>query len=184
MSTNGSSVHNHMISVLVENQFGVLARISGLFAARGFNINSLAVGETHDPTVSRITLVVRGEDRMIEQVQKQLNKLVEVIKVVNLTETGEFVDRELVLVKVQAPAGKRTEIIEIANLFKAKPVDITHETMTMQIVGTQEKLNTFFQMLEPFTILELARTGRIALMRGPTGLHSSIASLPPLRAAS
>ena len=172
-----------MISVLVENQFGVLARISGLFAARGFNIDSLAVGETHDPTISRITLVVRGEDRMIEQVQKQLNKLVEVIKVVNLTEIGDFVDRELMLVKIQAGLGKRTEVIEIANLFKAKTVDITTETLTLQIVGTQEKLHTFLQMLEPYAILELARTGRVALMRGATGLHSSIAPVAPLRQA-
>lgn len=164
----------HVISVLVENQFGVLARISSLFAARGFNISSLAVGETHDPTVSRITLVVYGEARIIEQIQKQLNKLVEVIKVVNLTETGEFVDRELVLVKVQAPAGpKRSEIIELANLFKARTLDITPETLTMEVVGAEEKLATFLGMLEPFGILELGRTGRVALMRGPTGLHSS-----------
>ena len=184
MSTNGKTVHSHMISVLVENQFGVLSRISGLFAARGFNIDSLAVGETHDPTISRITLVVRGEDRVIEQVQKQLNKLVEVIKVVNLTEIGDFVDRELMLVKIQAGLGKRTEVIEIANLFKAKTVDITTETLTLQIVGTQEKLHTFLQMLEPYTILELARTGRVALMRGATGLHSSIAPIATLRQAS
>jgi len=165
---------SHLMSVLVENHFGVLARISGLFAARGFNIESLAVGPTHDPEVSRITLVVTGETRQIEQVQKQLNKLIEVIKVVNLTESGSHVERELILVKVNAPAGsRRSELIELANLFKAKTIDITPETLTLQIVGTEEKLSTFLSMLEPFGVLEMARTGRVALMRGPTGLHTS-----------
>jgi acetolactate synthase-1/3 small subunit len=183
MASIAKNIHSHMISVLVENQFGVLARISGLFAARGFNIHSLAVGETHDPSISRITLVVRGEDTMIEQVQKQLNKLVEVIKVANLTEIGDFVDRELVLVKVAAPSGRRGEIIEVANLFKAKTVDVTAESLTLEIVGAQDKIVTFLQLLEPYGIMELARTGRVALMRGPSGMHSSIASATSSRIA-
>ena len=184
MPPTSKASHCHMISVLVENQFGVLSRISGLFAARGFNIDSLAVGETHDPSISRITLVVRGADTMIEQVQKQLNKLVEVIKVANLTEIGDFVDRELVLVKVAAPSGRRGEIIEIANLFKAKTIDVTAESLTLEIVGTQDKVATFLQLLEPYGIMELARTGRVALMRGPSGMHSSIAAATGSRLAS
>lgn len=165
--------HCHVISVLVENRFGVLARISGLFAARGFNIESLAVGPTHDASVSRMTVVVRGDDRMIEQTQKQLNKLIEVIKVQNLTETGNYIDRELVIVKVAIPTGRRTELLEVAQVFKSKTIDISHEALSLEIVGHQEKIETFLEMLAPFGILEVVRTGRIALTRGAGGLHSS-----------
>lgn len=175
-SLNGKGTpaeHCHVISVLVENRFGVLARISGLFAARGFNIESLAVGPTHDASVSRMTVVVRGDDRMIEQTQKQLNKLIEVIKVQNLTETGNYIDRELVIVKVAIPTGRRTELLEVAQVFKSKTIDITHEALSLEIVGHQEKIETFLEMLSPFGILEVVRTGRIALTRGAGGLHSS-----------
>lgn len=163
----------HVISVLVENRFGVLARISNLVAARSFNIDSLAVGTTHDPSISRMTVVVRGDDRTVEQIQKQLNKLIEVIKVQNLTETGEYIDRELILVKVAIPAGRRTELLEVGHVFKAKVIDITQDTLSYMITGHQEKLQTFLDMIEPFGILELARTGRVALIRGAGGLHSS-----------
>ena len=171
---NGNSHDScHVISVLVENRFGVLARISNLFAARSFNIDSLAVGTTHDPSISRMTVVVRGDDRTIEQIQKQLNKLIEVIKVQNLTETGEYIDRELLLVKIAIAPGKRTELLEVGHVFKAKVIDITQDTLSYMITGHQEKLQTFLAMVEPFGILELARTGRVALIRGPGGLHSS-----------
>ena len=166
--------HCHVISVLVENRFGVLARISGLFAARGFNIESLSVGPTHDASVSRMTVVVRGDDRMIEQTQKQLNKLIEVIKVQNLTETGNFIDRELVIVKVAIPTGRRTELLEVAQVFKSKTIDISQEALSLEIVGHQEKIETFLDMLSPFGILEVVRTGRIALTRGAGGLHTSL----------
>ena len=174
MNGKGNSTeHCHVISVLVENRFGVLARISGLFAARGFNIESLAVGPTHDASVSRMTVVVRGDDRTVEQTQKQLNKLIEVIKVQNLTEQGNYIDRELVIVKVAIPTGRRTELLEVAQVFKSKTIDITHDALSLEIVGHQEKIETFLEMLSPFGILEVVRTGRIALTRGSGGLHSS-----------
>ncbi len=174
----------HVISVLVENRFGVLARISNLFAARSFNIDSLAVGTTHDPTISRMTVVVRGDDRTVEQIQKQLNKLIEVIKVQNLTETGQFIDKELILVKVAIPPGRRTELLEVGHVFKAKVIDITPETLSYMITGHQEKLQTFLTMIEPFGILELARTGRVALIRGTGGLHSSFLKGEPAAAGA
>ena len=175
MSNNGSNSQEQefVISVLVENRFGVLARIASLFAARGFNIESLAVGTTHDPTASRMTLVVRGDSNVIEQIQKQLNKLIEVIKVQNLTELGSYLDRELVLIKVTVPPGKRTDIIELVKIFKAKPIDISPDAMSLEITGHQAKIETFLEMLAPYGLLEVARTGRVALMRGPGGLHSS-----------
>jgi len=183
-ATPPSTPHDscHVISVLVENRFGVLARISNLFAARSFNIDSLAVGMTHDPTISRMTVVVRGDNRTIEQIQKQLNKLIEVIKVQNLTETGEFIDRELILIKIAIPPGRRTELLEVGHVFKAKVIDITHESLSYMIVGHQEKLQTFLDMLEPFGIMELARTGRVALIRGTGGLHSSFLKGEPATA--
>ncbi|MEQ8820145.1 MAG: acetolactate synthase small subunit [Sumerlaeia bacterium] len=165
--------HTHIISVLVENHFGVLARISGLFASRGFNIHSLAVGPTHDPTISRITLAVKGDDRVVEQIHKQLNKLVDVIKVQDLTSSGEFIDRELILVKVAVPAARRVEVIQLASAFQAHPIDISQETMTLELVGQQTTIEAFLEILAPYGLLELSRTGRIALSRGPGGMHSS-----------
>lgn len=170
---NTPAVRTHVISVLVENEFGVLARICALFASRGFNIDSLAVGPTHDPSCSRMTIVATGDPRVVEQIQKQLNKLIEVIKVVNLTTSGSYIDRELVLIKVTVPPGKRTELIELSSIFKAKAIDISSETLTLEITGHQEKIETFLEMLAPYGLLEVARTGRIALLRGPGGLHSS-----------
>lgn len=155
----------HIISALVENKFGILAKISGLFSARGFNIDSLAVGETHDPTISRMTIVVTGEDRIIEQVMKQLSKLIDVIKVTDLSEESH-VERELMMMKASHTKSNRSEIIQLVEIFKAKIIDYGPKTMTILIVGTSEKLEAFMDTIRPFGIKETARTGRIALTRG------------------
>ncbi|MCX7000373.1 MAG: acetolactate synthase small subunit [Candidatus Sumerlaeota bacterium] len=155
----------HIISALVENHFGVLARISGLFSARGFNIDSLAVGETHDPTISRMTIVATGEDRIIEQVGKQLNKLIDVIKVTDMTEE-DHVERELLLLKVSHSTKTRSEIIQLVEIFKARIIDYSPKTLTIEVVGTSDKILSFIDIMRPFGIKELARTGRIALQRG------------------
>jgi acetolactate synthase-1/3 small subunit len=155
----------HIISALVENHFGVLARISALFSARGFNIDSLAVGETHDPSISRMTIVVTGEDRIIEQVDKQLNKLIDVIKVTDMTEE-DHVERELLLLKVSHNTKNRSEIIQLVEIFKARIIDYGPKTLTIEVVGTSDKILSFIDIMRPFGIKELARTGRIALPRG------------------
>jgi len=154
----------HTIAALVENRFGVLARIAGLFSARGFNIDSLTVGETEDPTISRMTIVVEGDDRVLEQVMKQLNKLVDVIKVSDIS-SQKFVDRELALIKVNAPRSRRSEIMEIAEVFRAKIVDISPKTLTVEVTGNSDKIEAIIGMLKPFGIKELARTGRVAMLR-------------------
>lgn len=155
----------HTISVLVENHFGVLTRIAGLFAGRGYNIQSLTVGPTEDETVSRMTIVVEGDEAILEQVKKQLNKLIDTIKVSDLT--GEsYVGRELALIKVQAGINERSEVFQIADVFHAKVVDISHSVMTLEVSGTTTKISALIDLLEPFTIKEMARTGRIAMIRG------------------
>ena len=154
----------HTIAVIVENKFGVLARVSGLFSSRGYNIDSLTVGETHDPDVSRMTIVVKGDDNILDQVMKQLDKLVDVIEVTDLPH-DKSVRRELCLIKVQCTAGKRAEILEIANVFRAKPVHIGHDTLIIQITGTESKVAAFIELMEPYKILELARTGLVAMRR-------------------
>ena len=154
----------HTISVIVENKFGVLARVSGLFSSRGYNIDSLTVGETNNPNVSRMTIVVRGDDRILEQVTKQLEKLIDVIEVKDLPEGG-YVGREIALIKVNCKNGTRTEILEIANIFRAKAVDIGHKSMILQITGGEDKINAFINLMEAFSILELARTGKVAMVR-------------------
>ncbi|GMV94830.1 MAG: acetolactate synthase small subunit [Candidatus Hydrogenedentes bacterium] len=154
----------HTISVLVENHFGVLARVSGMFSARGYNIDSLCVGETEDPTASRMTVVVRGDDRVLEQIVKQLNKLVEVIEVRDLTRES-YVERELVMVKIAADSSRRSEITDIANIFRAKVVDISAGAMTVEVTGSEGKVKAFIDMMRPFGIRELVRTGRIAIAR-------------------
>lgn len=162
----------HAISVLVENRFGVLARIAGLFSARGFNIDSLNVAETEDPTTSRMTIVVRGDDRVMEQVTKQLHKLIDVIKVVDMTGSN-YINRELVLVKVACGPETRSEIMQIADIFKAKVVDVSPKTLTVEATGNEEKVDALIWMLKPFGIKEMARTGAIALSREfQTGLRS------------
>lgn len=154
----------HTISVLVENHFGVLAHVAGLFSARGFNIDSLAVGTTEDPTVSRMTIVAQGDDRVIEQIIKQLNKLIDVIKIHDLTEE-ESISRELVLAKVQAKAPSRSDILQIVNTFRAKVVDVGTDTLTVEVTGNEEKIDAMLELFRPFGIREVVRTGTVALGR-------------------
>ncbi len=155
----------HVISVLVENRFGVLSHIAGLFSSRGFNIDSLAVGETQDPTISRMTIIVTGDDKIIEQVNKQLNKLIDVIKVQDITK-DEYLDRELVLVKINCTSQTRGEIVQIIEIFKAKIIDVNQKTLTAEVAGPQDKIGAFLDLVKPFGIKELVRTGRIAITRG------------------
>ncbi|MFB3897903.1 MAG: acetolactate synthase small subunit [bacterium] len=157
--------HEHVLTTLVENRPGVLTRISGLFSARGFNIDSLAVGETEDPTVSRMTIVVRGDDRILEQVTKQLNKLIDVIKVQDYA-TEDFVQRELILIKVNTESKSRAEIMQIADIFRARIIDVSTKTLTLELTGDQEKIAAMLDLLKPFGVREIARTGRIAMARG------------------
>ena len=154
----------HAISVIVENKFGVLARVSGLFSSRGYNIESLAVGVTQDPKISRMTIVVKGDDRVLEQVIKQLSKLVDVIDVKDYKK-GTYVGRELTLMKISCNSKTRTEILEIANVFRAKTVDIGHKSIIVQITGSGEKVDAFIQLMEPFGIIEMASTGMVAMLR-------------------
>ena len=154
----------HIISILVENKFGVLARVAGLFSARGYNIESLSVAPTLDPTTSMITIVTVGDDRIIEQIMKQLNKVVEVLKVVDLTET-QYLDRETALIKVHAKAEHRDEAIRIADIFRAKIVDSSPATYTIEITGDVDKVEALIDLLRPLGIKELIRTGRIAISR-------------------
>ncbi len=154
----------HIISVEVENRFWILARIASLFSARGFNIDSLAVGETEDPTVSRITMVVPGDDQIIEQVIKQLRKLIDVIKVVDLT-NQDTVERELVLVKINAKRADRAEIMRIVDIFRARIVDVHPFSFTIEATGTEDKIKGILTLLRPFGVKKLVRTGKIALAR-------------------
>jgi acetolactate synthase-1/3 small subunit len=154
----------HIISVLVENEFGVLARIAGLFSGRGFNIESLTVGPTQDQTISKMTIVTTGNDTVLEQIEKQLNKLVNVLKVTDLTGSG-FVGRELMLLKVKANAKTRNEIMQIASIFKANIVHVEHQVLVIEVTGPCEKTDAFVELMRPFGIIELARTGKVALAR-------------------
>ena len=154
----------HVISVDVENKFGVLARISGLFSSRGYNIDSLSVGETVDPAISRMTIVVRGDDRVLEQVTKQLNRLIDVIKVVDLP-GGTYVERELILIKLSVTSATRSQVVEIVNIFRAKIVDISQDSMTVEVTGTGEKIEAMLNILRPFGLKEVARTGKVAMPR-------------------
>ena len=159
----------HTLSVLVEDQPGVLARISALFSRRGFNIESLAVGPTEVEGVSRITIVVAVEDQPLEQVTKQLNKLINVLKIVEL-EPESSVGRELVLVKVRADQETRSDVLQIADVFRAKVVDVALETVTMEITGSRDKTEALLRILEPFGIKELAQSGIVAIGRGPRSI--------------
>ncbi len=156
----------HTISVLVENKFGVLARVAGLFSGRGFNITSLAVGETTDPDISRMTIVVddQGSPRIMEQVEKQLNKLINVIKVQEFS-SGESVDRELILVKVKTTTTTRLEILEIARIFRARVVDLSRHSVVLEITGADDKTRAILELLSRFGIKELVRGGKIAIAR-------------------
>ena len=155
----------HTISVMVENKFGVLARVSGLFSSRGFNIESLSVGETTDSTVSRMTIVTRGDDQIIEQVIKQLRRLIDVIKVTDLTEDN-FVEREMVLIKVNSDSKSRSEILEIVNVFRGKIIDLSPRSYIIEVTGDSEKIDAILGLLKPIGIKEIARTGSVAMSRG------------------
>jgi acetolactate synthase-1/3 small subunit len=155
----------HVITLIVENEFGALARIAGLFSGRGFNIESLCVAETLDPTASTMTIVTRGDDQIIEQVLKQLNKLIPVIKVMDLIEK-DFVEREMVLVKVSANADTREEILRVVDIFRGKVIDVGSKTYTIEVTGDEKKINAILSLLKPLGIKELVRTGHVAMVRG------------------
>ncbi len=155
----------HTISVLVENEFGVLSRVAGLFSGRGFNIESLCVAETAEPGVSRMTIVTSGNDQIIEQILKQLNKLVPVLKVIDFTGT-ETVDRELVLVKVNADNESKPEVLRLVDIFRAKIVDVAPRCYTIEMTGAEGKVNALLQLLRPIGIKEVVRTGKVAISRG------------------
>lgn len=158
----------HTISILVENKFGVLTRISGMFSGRGFNIDTLNVGPTQDPKMSRMTVVVQGDDTVLEQVTKQLNKLVDVIDITDFKEGG-YVDRELVLLRLKVDSGTRPEVIQICEIFRAQIVDVQVNTLTVELTGDEAKIARFIKLMENFGILELNRTGRIAMKLGEGG---------------
>jgi acetolactate synthase-1/3 small subunit len=164
----GSEPRKHTVSVLVENRFGVLSRVAGLFSARGYNIESLSVGETLDPAVSRMTLVVRGDEFVIEQVTKQLHKLIDVIKVNDLTD-DHHVERELVLIRVNAEPQHRAEILRTADIFRAKVIDVTSVSFILEATGDEMKIDALIELLRPMGIQEIVRTGKVAITRGPKG---------------
>jgi acetolactate synthase I/III small subunit len=161
----------HTLSVLVENKPGVLARVAALFARRGFNIDSLAVGETEDPSVSRMTIVV-SVDKSLEHVTKQLHKLINVLRIADLPHDGS-VERELALIKVGLEPGKRAEVLEIVEIFRAKVIDVDPDSVMIEATGTPDKVNALQELLRPFGVIELARTGRVALGRGAKGLKAA-----------
>jgi len=159
----------HTISVLVENEFGVLARVSGLFSGRGFNIESLSVAPTLDPDTSRMTIVTRGDDRILEQINKQLNKLISTIKVVDFT--GEhYVERELALIKVTAESDSRAEVLRIVDIFRGKVVDVTPRAFTIEVTGAPDKIDAVLELLTPMGIKEIVRSGPVVIGRGSKGV--------------
>ena len=164
-AARGSGRVRHVLSALVQNQPGVLAHVSGMFASRGFNIESLAVGETEDPNLSRITVVVLGDDRTLEQIRKQLEKIVTVVKVQDISRE-DYVERDLALIKVDAPPSRRAEIQGLVQIFRARIVDVGPEQLMIEISGQEKKIEAFVDQVRPYGIREMVRTGRIALVRG------------------
>ncbi|NIQ98181.1 MAG: acetolactate synthase small subunit [Desulfuromonadales bacterium] len=158
----------HTISVLVENEFGVLSRVSGLFSGRGFNIESLSVAPTLDPSLSRMTIVTSGDDQILEQITKQLNKLIDTIKVIDFT-GYDYVEREMALIKVNAEEKSRAEILRIADIFRAKVVDVTPRSYTVEVTGAPGKVNAIVELLSPIGIKEIVRSGPVVIGRGPKG---------------
>ncbi len=154
----------HTISVLMENTFGVLTRVAGMFSGRGYNIDSLNVAPTHDPEVSRMTIVTRGDDATVEQIVRQLNKLVNVLDVTDFRDY-EYIDRELVLVKVKVDGKRRSEVMQITDIFRTKIVDVQPKSMTIEVTGNETKVTKFIELMENFGVLELTRTGKVALSR-------------------
>jgi len=155
----------HTLSVLVENKFGVLTRVAGMFSGRGFNIDTLNVGPTRDPSRSRMTIVVMGDDAVLEQVTKQLNKLIDVIEIQDFRD-NECVDRELILLRVQVDAQTRSEVMQICDIFRAKIVDVQTKNVAIEITGNESKIEKFLLLMEPFGISDLTRTGKVAVARG------------------
>ncbi|MEI6324835.1 MAG: acetolactate synthase small subunit [Gemmataceae bacterium] len=155
----------HVLSVLVQNQPGVLAHISGMFASRGFNIDSLAVGETENPELSRMTIVIKGDDAVLEQVRKQLSKILTVVKVQDIS-CMNYVERDLMLIKVRATSSQRAEIGQLVETFRGRLVDISPESLVIELDGQEGKIEAFIELMRNYGIIELARTGRIALVRG------------------
>ena len=154
----------HTISVLVENTFGVLTRVAGMFSGRGYNIDSLNVAPTHDPEKSRMTIVTRGDDATVEQIVRQLYKLVNDLEITDFRE-HEYIDRELVMVRVKATAKNRSEVMQITDIFRAKIVDVQSKTMTIEVTGNESKVNKFVALMDNFGVLDLTRTGKVALPR-------------------
>lgn len=161
----------HVISVLVDNEAGVLSRVAGLFSRRGYNIDSLSVGETNDNKLSRMTIVVRGDDAILEQIKKQLNKLVDVVKVVTLV-PGNAVYRELVLMKVKADANHRAAITGVVDIFRARIIDVAPGSVTVELTGDEPKINAFIDLMHPYGVEELVRTGLTALQRGDQNINT------------
>ena len=155
----------HTLSILVENKPGVLSRVAGLFSGRGFNIESLSVAETLDTTVSRMTIVTRGNDQIIEQITKQLNKLINVIKVIDFV-NGDFVNREMALLKVNVTDVNRSELLNIVDIFRGKVVDVSSDAYVVEVTGDEDKINAIINLFKPMGIKEVARTGKVAMMRG------------------
>ncbi len=155
----------HTLSILVENKPGVLSRVAGLFSGRGFNIESLSVAETLDPTVSRMTIVTRGDDQIIEQITKQLNKLINVIKVVDFVD-GDFVNREMAIIKVSVNEANRSEVLSIVDIFRGKVVDVSPQTYVIEVTGDENKIQAIIDLFKPMGIKEIARTGKVAMTRG------------------
>jgi len=155
----------HVLSALVQNRPGVLSHISGMLASRGYNIDSLAVGETEEPRLSRMTFVVVGDDSILEQVRKQLEKIVTVVRVDDIS-SQDHVERDLMLIKVAAAPGKRSEILELVEIFRAQIVDVAADVVLIEISGKERKIEAFIELMRPFGIIELVRTGRIAMVRG------------------
>ncbi|MGE3822068.1 MAG: acetolactate synthase small subunit [Isosphaeraceae bacterium] len=172
----GSGRIRHVLSALVQNRPGVLAQVSGMFASRGFNIESLAVGETEDPRISRITVVVMGDDRHLEQVRKQLEKIVTVVRVQDISRE-DYVERDLMLLKVSATPELRAEIQGLVEIFRARIVDVSPDQLMVEISGQEKKIEAFVEAVRPYGILELARTGRIALVRGLSSAATSESDL-------
>jgi acetolactate synthase-1/3 small subunit len=155
----------HTLSILVENKPGVLSRVAGLFSGRGFNIESLSVAETLDPKVSRMTIVTRGDDQIIEQITKQLNKLINVIKVVDFVD-GDFVNREMAIIKVSVNESNRSEVLSIVDIFRGKVVDVSPQTYVIEVTGDENKIQAIIDLFKPMGIKEIARTGKVAMTRG------------------
>jgi acetolactate synthase I/III small subunit len=166
-------IMRHVLSALVANQPGVLAHISGMLASRAFNIDSLAVGATENPELSRVTFVVNGDDRVLAQVRKQLEKIVTVVKVLDFSKR-DFVERDLMLMKVKTSGGRRSEIIELVNIFRGQIVDVSPEHVMIELSGKEGKVEAFIEAMREFGIIEMVRTGRVAMLRGDAFLDETV----------